>query len=102
MAYRKDNAPVGNTCPDIDEAKRHIEKATSYMRSADEYLIDLLPVLEKLRNENDQLRTWGNEQFELAEEYEAERDELKKYIDSLNDEVYELKQQINKLENAEI
>lgn len=86
-------APVGNTCPDIDRIISHIRNASKIAaaglkqseRGSDDYhnyneiendLWNLEGMLEQLRRDNSELRTWGTE-------CEAK-------IRELEDQVYEL------------
>lgn len=86
------SAPVGHTCPSIDQAIDVIEKAE---RAASE-LSDLLGrngILENLRSDNDALRKWGYVQEELVEERDSE-------IETLNERIAELEAKLTELEAA--
>lgn len=67
-----DNSPVGYTCGTIDDA---------------------ISSMESVRQANDELRGWGNEQFERAEMFEQEAANLQDQVDKLELELEELKLQ---------
>lgn len=81
-------APVKNTCPDIDKAIKCLKTAMKEVAEAieDKQIIRSIEIeidnaigyFEQLRNDNDSLRSWGNE---------------------LNDEVESSANYINELEN---
>ena len=61
--------PVPVTCPDIDHAVSMAE--------------DITRILEKLRESNDALRSWGNELVEECKEHEKEQERLRELNDDL-------------------
>lgn len=72
----RDNSPVNNTCPAIDDA---------------------IGILEDLREANAALRAWGNEQYDRAEDFEEEMNEWHdKYDESLT-RIAELEKEIDEL-----
>ncbi|MCE5332771.1 MAG: type I 3-dehydroquinate dehydratase [Bacteroidales bacterium] len=109
------NAPIGYTCPDIDEI---IEKMDFAMQKAScihskarveiyteveyadiiELIIDKLSRaisdMEKIRSDNAILREYGNEQYLRAERAEKERDEVIKDCDIIELELEYLKEQL--------
>ncbi len=97
MAYR-DHAPVGVTCPMIDQV---IDKLTRLMQSEqalERYeLDDLEKTLNKIRNHNAELRQWGNDLYKETQEAEVR-------ISNLEGELETLKQDLNDLkdENADL
>lgn len=72
---RRDNAPVGHTCPMIDEV---ISAIKSVNWDENNYWDEsrLVEIMEKIRSANDSLRTWGNDLC-------YERDELENYAEDL-------------------
>lgn len=105
MRYR-DNAPIGNTCPDIDGvievlagvADRldllagHIEDSitaddmTTQAANLRQLFQGRRSALEELRSANESLRNWGNAEYQRAEDAESE-------VKSLRAEVRELESQ---------
>jgi hypothetical protein len=89
---RRDNAPIGNTCPDIDAAIEVLAgvadrlesiasslEDTSIAEDLDAQASNLRQLfegkrssLEELRNANDLLRQWGNKETERANDAETE------------------------------
>jgi len=103
---RGDNAPIGNTCPDIDAiiatlsgvADRLDALASQLDCSAlSDFVEDLQTQssnlqqifdgnrspLEELRSANETLRKWGNEENERADEAEAKCKSLEREISEL-------------------
>jgi chromosome segregation ATPase len=93
----KDNSPVRHTCPDIDEAQQQAKSAIDVMADAREYLMDFVKQLEKLREENAELRKWGNEECERADDLERDLEDANKTIKDLESEVKYQKQEIGEL-----
>lgn len=108
-----DNAPIGNTCPIIDNvigkmdvAKDEAEYISNHPEedSSDEAnnilaeLTDAIKEIEVVRNANSELRSWGNEEYNRAEEAEKERDEAIRDKEYLQEEIDELKSKIEELE----
>jgi chromosome segregation ATPase len=109
---RRDNAPVGNTCPMIDDVVSHIDNIVgqsaegweNYTTNEGELAKGLM---EKIRSANDSLRTWGNEMCQERDEFEKENDynlarikELELEVSNYTDENKELKQEIDDLHNT--
>lgn len=116
--------PIGFTCPQINKTQELIQKVSDGILeflSVNEDLGDgildelslLVPIcdkirrgyLEKLRESNDTLRAWGNEEAVKAEDLEKdlnylrrERDDFVEQIRSLEFQVENLESQIQKLE----
>lgn len=96
---RGDNAPIGHTCPIIDDVITQIHSLylSSEAMSKPEYTsFEIL--MEKIRSANTTLREWGNEQCNLAQEYENDLDNEKRKGEDLQDEVDSLKSEIKELE----
>lgn len=100
---RNDAAPIGHTCPMIDDIIYFIKDI-----EWDDQEIDLqkesekaLNILEKIRSANSTLREWGNEQYQRAEEAEKEVDYYKDRVSILEDEIADLKKQIEELEQTQ-
>jgi len=91
----KDHSPIKQTCPDIDrvisdikDAYGEMEMALRYIKGEDysgaessiesamrwieDYKGKRFNLLEDIRNANSNLREWGNEQYERAENLEKE------------------------------
>lgn len=80
---KKDNSPVSPTCPEIDSATESISSIRDTLSEQIEELNYLSKGLEKLRTENSDLRTWGNEQYNRAEELEERLKNANIEIDEL-------------------
>ena len=110
MAQNRDNAPVGHTCPKIDQVISFLEKIDWDLSDDDEKDLfieckEMVEVMEEIRKANDALRTWGNEEYQSKNEYEEERDDLEKEVKNLKsdlsdmiDEIKDLKAEIDTLE----
>ena len=113
MARYNDNAPIGHTCPIIDSVIGKMESAKNeadYISKHPEEdsieeantilgeLIDAIKEIEDVRSANSELRDWGNEEYNRAEEAEGERDEAIKDKEYLQEEIDELKAKIEELE----
>ena len=88
MARYRDNAPVGYTCPMIDQVISFLEKIDWNLEDEEENDLsieckEMVEVMEKIRKANDTLRTWGNEEYNLKNKYEEERDDLEKEVKNL-------------------
>ena len=89
-----DAAPIRNTCPVIDSVIDKIQEAIKYAKYLNVYaeteiseeysssiikeLKDALPQMEAIREANETLRLWGNEEYVRAEEIEKEMEYLKR------------------------
>ncbi len=109
MARNRDNAPIGNTCPKIDQVIRFLEKIDWSLDDKEKDLSieckEIVEIMEEIRNANDTLRTWGNEEYNSKNEYEEEKDDLEKEVKNLKsdlsdmiDEIKDLKVEIDNLE----
>jgi chromosome segregation ATPase len=106
----RDNAPVGNTCPKIDQVISFLENIDWDLEDEAEKDLsieckEMVEVMEEIRKANDALRTWGNEEYKSKNEYEKERDDLEKEVKDLKsdlsdmiDEIKDLKTEIDTLE----
>lgn len=103
MAWRnknRDNAPIGQTCPMIDSVLSRIGRIyqdDEPISKAD--LAELEALMEKIRSANSTLRDWGNEQCNLAMDYEDEVDEERRKNDDLSRQIASLESEIKDLEN---
>jgi len=115
MSRYNDNSPVDWTCPIIDsvitsmeEAKNQAEYVSKHKQPKEDVhdemiliiaeLVDGINEIEKIRSANIELRDWGNEQHNRAEEVEEERDEIIRKNEWLIEEIEELKTTIEELE----
>lgn len=99
MARSGDNAPVGQTCRQIDDVISSLgELYVSSEPISKGELNDLEKTMEGIRRDNEQLRNWGNEQYERAEEMEKDRDYYQNEFEKANDEIKYLKSEIKELE----
>ena len=102
MRSRYDNAPVGNTCPDIDSIINTLSGIADRLDEIANRLdcdeVDDLNAqaanlrtifdgrrspLEELRSANESLRKWGNAECERADDAEAECHKLRDEISDL-------------------
>lgn len=95
MNRRTDNAPIGHTCPMINEVISAIE---SLVMPEDCWWTKegVLEIMEKIRSANDQLRTWGNDLHDELSILENTKD---KEITKLESDNSELLSRITTLEN---
>lgn len=76
-AYR--DAPVSDTCPDID---------------------NVIAMLEELRVANSKLREWGAELFDRVDELEKDLEEATTQVGDLQDEIECLKEELKEAQLA--
>ena len=114
MARHNDNAPIGYTCPIINSvidrmklAKNEADYISKHSQEEDstggasiilEELSNAIEEIEDVRSANSELRDWGNEEYNRAEEVERERDEAIRDKEYLQEEIDELKVKIEELE----
>jgi chromosome segregation ATPase len=113
MGRYTDNAPIRHTCPIIDNVIGKMESAkyeaecisehseedsSEYANTIRGELIDAINEIEDVRSANSELRAWGNEECNRAEEAEGERDEAIRDKEYLQEEIDELKAKIEELE----
>ena len=111
----RDNAPIKNTCPTIDNIIGRMESALAEAEyiykhpeedSTDEAgtiiseLANAIVDMENIRDDNTELRAWGNEEYERAEYAEGERDDAIRDTEILREELEELKTKIEELESV--
>lgn len=95
MARWNDNAPVGNTCPKIDDVISTIQNLTECDINDENDFFNMskeiqlaVNVMENIRSDNSELREWGNELFREKSD--------------LENTVYDLEQRINESENKNL
>lgn len=98
MARRRDESGTPNTCPFIDEAI--IELDSCECESVDTYRAKA--ALEKVRRYNDELRSWGNNQYYELQESENSISKLESENEDLRAEINNLIEEIKILEAREI
>lgn len=104
MGRNDDYAPIGNTCPMIDEVKGFLELIDWDMDDEDEVELSkqckkVCDTLEKIRDANLALRNWGNEECKKAIEFEKDLDYSNDKITDLKSEIKDLQSQCTELEN---
>lgn len=72
MGRKQDNAPVGNTCPTIDEVLTFIDGIFPDENLEAQEIDHVRNLMEDIRSANAQLREWGNEAHERVENLECE------------------------------
>lgn len=112
MSRYTDNAPIGNTCGMIDNIIGRMEQARNeaeYINNHPEEdssgeavsildeLYFAIKEMEDIRNANSELREWGNEQHDRADEAENERDDLLLEKERLEDRVDTLEAELNEV-----
>lgn len=113
MARYNDKAPVGNTCPIIDSVISYMDSAkgeAEYIKANPEEdstneavniiseLASAISEIENVRDANVELRQWGNDEYERADEAEGERGDAIRDKEYLEDEIEQLKARIEELE----
>jgi len=103
---KRNISPIPFTCPKINEVKGCIENAISFIEDYAEEnggiifeLVNALEVLEEIRNANEGLREWGEENANEIEKLNDEIDDKKYIISSFENEIDELNDKIKDLEN---
>ncbi len=76
MGRYRDNAPVGNTCGDIDNA---------------------ISSMESVRSDNEALREWGNELFDELEIANNRISDLETEVECLEEELGQLKAELEEI-----
>ncbi len=79
MGRNKDNAPVGNTCPMIDEVISAIESA-DWSEVSFHTAESVKEIMEKIRSANLELRNWGNEECNRANSFERDFDDAERTV----------------------
>ena len=99
MSRKGDNAPIGHTCPKIDDV---ISMVHNWYSDAEEITKSDYQIFEKkmeeIRSANSTLREWGNEQCLLAEQWEDDLNSANNQISDLKDEIESLKDELKFLE----
>ena len=100
MGRKTDNAPIGQTCPLIDETISQVHNwyMDSEEISKNEYQ-GFEQRMEKIRQANSALREWGNDECRRADEAEKDLDYWKDQAEKLADEIKDLQSDIRTLEN---
>lgn len=97
MGRNRDNAPVKNSCPFINEIISAIQSADwseAYWTKG-----ELEGKMEEIRRMNEQLRDWGNEQYQRAEDNEREMEIQSSKIEELNEDISNLQDELNTLKS---
>lgn len=102
----RDNAPIGHTCPKIDQVISFLEKIEWDLEDEEENELsieckEMVQVMEEIRKANDTLRTWGNEEYNYKNEYLEQVDDLEKEVKGLKSELSDMEDEIKDLK-AEI
>lgn len=108
MGRNKDNLPIGNTCPMIDDVIRDVKDLHSYygmdmsedgQEEVDRIKNNALSVLEDIRGANSTLRDWGNEQYSERDELYDKCSEYEKQIHDLEHDLSKVEDRVEKLED---
>jgi predicted RNase H-like nuclease (RuvC/YqgF family) len=102
MPRKTDNAPIKNTCPQIDKVIYFLEKIEWDLLDDDEKelsfeCLEIVQIMEEIRNANDTLRTWGNEEYQNKIEFEIEIYDLEKEVKNLKYDISDLQDDIQSL-----
>ena len=78
---KTDNSSVPYTCPKIDEVIRFLKSIEwDESNQVEKHLCDecqsILETMEEIRNHNEELREWGNEEYKRRKKLEEEVDYL--------------------------
>lgn len=85
---RYSNAPVPYTCPAIDGVKNRLDDIIKEVENCKDEI-------EELRDANDRLRRWGDEECERANDLEKENDRLSEELRVANDTIEELRHELS-------
>jgi len=116
MARWNDNAPVGNTCPKIDNVIAIVDNLTEYdINNEDEFsnmekeIKEAIGIMENIRSDNSELREWGNELHREKTDLENTVYQLQQRVSELerensnySDEIKDLEEQISELESQNV
>lgn len=91
MARRRDESGTPDTCKFIDAAIFELEKCTC----EDVNVSAAKCNLEKVRDYNSELRTWGNEQYEKANQLENAYEDANQEIEDLREQIKQLEQELS-------
>ena len=80
MGRKHDNAPVGNTCPTIDEVINFLDTIIPDENLERQEIAHVRELMEDIRSSNVQLREWGNDLHERAEILETELKSIDKRV----------------------
>lgn len=99
MSRYKDNSPVPQTCPLIDNVISIVDTIYRYYEAVTiKEKEEIESVMEKIRKANSDLREWGNEMCNEKEELENTLEDKERYINKLETENKELKERVEYLE----
>lgn len=113
MARYRDNAPIKNTCPDINQMQSNLESMARILEGfhtedkwQEKEIIDSIydlyqmsKSLENLRNQNQELRDWGNSECARVEELEKDLDYANQQLSELESDLKYANERISDLEN---
>lgn len=98
-------APVGNTCPDIDDAISNIGSLADMAQACEDYdpshYKEAIKILEQLRGANDRLRQWGDGLQEEVNGYEKEVEYLKSQNENYKEDARDWEQKYYDLEKEQ-
>lgn len=97
MSRYDDYAPIGNTCPMINNVISFLEKLNLEDKDLSIECIEMVKEMEKIRDANYTLRKWGNSECREREGFEKERDDFEKDIKNLNFDIEDLHTEIKNL-----
>lgn len=98
MGRNRDHTDIPNTCPFIDNVIRFIDSIDFDDDMSDE-AVSICKILEEIRTHNSDLRDFGNEQYNRAEELNDDCNSYKETINELEYEIIALKKELDEAED---